>query len=324
MSEQFDVAIVGAGIAGLSAAQYAQMEGLKTVVFEEMAPGGQCMQVAHLENYPGVSDSPNGMDFAEGLQNRAEELGTEIRDEQVEEVRPEGVGFLVRTEDGTVLAKTVILATGGKPRKLGVPGEDEFSGRGISTCATCDGPFFRGQPVAVVGGGDAGCEEALFLAELASHVLLVEKGPRLTAQAILREAVIAHEKITVLPNAQITEIIGGADRRGIEKVKSVKIAIGAGGPTDEAAEERTEAVEAVFVFVGSRPVGPFPEGVERTALGRAVTDLRMETSVRRLFAVGEARDTPFAQLIVAAADGAIAAHACAGYVNGDAAEGELR
>ena len=205
----------------------------------------------------------------------------------------------METSDGTFSAFTVILATGARHRTLDVPGEKEFTGRGVSYCATCDGPFFRGKRILVVGGGDAACDEAIFLANLTDDVLMVHRRDRFRAQKALAERVLRHPNIEVRFNTEVREI------RGDRKVERVVLYNAENGSTCE------EGMDAVFIFIGSIPRTAVAPEATLDEAGYILTDARMETNVRGLFAVGDVRATPFRQLVVAAGDGAIAAHMAA-------------
>ncbi len=297
-----DVIIIGAGAAGLAAAQYAARASLDTLVVEEMAPGGQALVIDSLENYPGVKPTP-GFDFAEVMREQAERFGAAFLSATVDSLRKDGDAFVLATSEGELRSKTVILATGAKHRKLDVKGEAEFAGRGVSYCATCDGPFFKGKTMVVVGGGDSACDEAMFLSKLASKVVMVHRRDRFRAQKSLAERVLANERIDTRFNHVVVEIKGSA------KVESVVF------ERVDTHERYEEPADAVFVFVGSEPQTALVPDAAKDDTGAIVTNEVMESSIAGLFAAGDVRATPFRQIVTAASDGAIAAHRAAQYID---------
>ncbi|PKL08782.1 MAG: thioredoxin-disulfide reductase [Spirochaetae bacterium HGW-Spirochaetae-7] len=302
--ETYDLVILGAGAAGLGAAQYGARANLKTLVIEEMAPGGQALLIDRLENYPGLPEPVDGYTWSETMRAQAAEFGAEFMSSSVTAVRKEGDSFVVETGDGAVGAKAVIAATGAKHRHLGARGEEEFAGRGVSYCATCDGPFFRGKRMVVVGGGDAACDEAMFLSKLAERVIMVHRKDRFRAQKTLAARVLTNPKIEVRFETVVEEIKGG---KSVEAVTFKELGTG------RTYEEKTSAV---FVFVGSIPqTAALPAGLAKDDSGSIVTDDRMGTSLPGLFAVGDVRVTPFRQVVTAVSDGAVAAHCAASYID---------
>ena len=300
MDDIIDLVIVGGGAAGMGAAQYGARANLRTVVLEEMAPGGQALLIDKLENYPGLPVPVDGYTWTETMRSQAEEFGAEIRSTSVSAIRKAGDAFAIDTSDGPVKAKAVILATGAKHRHLDVPGEETYAGRGVSYCATCDGPFFKGKRMLVVGGGDAACDEAMFLSKLAEKVIMVHRKDRLRAQKALADRVLANPKIEMLWNTVVDEILGA---KAVEKVRLKNLHTG---------ELSELPVSAVFVFVGSIPqTGAIDDGVARDESGSILTNDRMETSLPGLYAVGDVRATPFRQVVTAVSDGAVAAHCAA-------------
>jgi thioredoxin reductase (NADPH) len=297
MAAQHDLIVVGGGAAGLSAAQYGARAGLGVLVLEQLASGGQALIIDKLENYPGLSDPVSGFDFIQRMEQQAVRFGVQIMNAAVSAVRREGETFTVETDRGPLAALAVVLATGAKHRHLGVPGEEELAGRGVSYCATCDGPFFKGKRMLVVGGGDAACDEATYLANLASSVLMVHRRETFRAQKALADRTISNPRIEVRFRTELRRILGDA------KVSGVRLVDNAAGRDYE------EAVDAVFIFVGSIPQTSAVPDVRLDEAGYVVTDQRMETSIPGLFAAGDVRSTPFRQLVVAAGEGAVAAHA---------------
>lgn len=301
--KHYDVVIIGAGAAGLTAAQYAARANLRTILLDKAGTGGQCNYISELENYPGFPDVITGEEFTERFERQARQFGAEIADGEVEEIIPENGTYRLRTDEGEITAKTVILATGARHRELGVPGEADLQGRGVSYCATCDGPMFEGKPMVVVGGGDAACDEATFLSKLTDRVILVHRRDRFRAQASLAERVLANPRIEVRFDTEVEEVLAAPNDFGIDAVHAVRLRNNGTGETT------TEETAAVFIFIGSDPQTDLVPFVERDAAGYVQTNEEMESSQPGLYAVGDVRATPFRQLVVAAADGAIAAHA---------------
>jgi thioredoxin reductase (NADPH) len=316
----WDLIIIGAGPAGLTAAQYGARANLRTLVMEELAPGGQALVIDVLENYPGnvgavgadgaVSAGPKtGFEFAQDLHRQAEGFGARFLTEQATALKREGGLFTVSLGNGeTKSAPAVILATGAKHRTLDIPGEAQFTGRGVSYCATCDGPFFRNKKIVVSGGGDAACDEAQYLARLTSQVVLLHRRDRFRAQKALADRVRNNPHIEVRLNTIIKEI------KGDKKVSSLVLehSDNNGKGTGEIYEEQADAV---FVFVGTIPQTALVPDAQKDEIGYIVTNQRMESSLPGLFAAGDVRSSPFRQVVVAAAEGAIAAHCAAEYIS---------
>lgn len=298
-----DVIIVGGGAAGLSAAQYAARANLNVLLVEEMASGGQALIIDDLENYPGINQPVKGYAFAETMEAQAKKFGAEITATSVSSIAKKGDIFSVETGKGTFTAHAVIVATGAKHRHLGVPGEKELTGKGVSYCATCDGPFFKNRRILVVGGGDAACDEAMFLAKLSDKVTLIHRRDRFRAQSALAERVMNNPNIKVQLNTVLDEIQG---ENRVERVALTRTDTG---------EKVTEEMDAVFIFIGSDPQNKLLPEVEKDESGYVIVNEGMESSIPGLYAVGDLRATPFRQLVVAAADGAIAAHCASQYID---------
>ena len=303
MEASYELVIIGAGAAGLAAAQYGARANLKTLVIEEMAPGGQALLIDVLENYPGILEPVSGFDLAEAMRTQAERFGAEFMSTSVEKVEKQGTGFIVRSSDGVLRAEAVIVATGAKHRRLGIPGEDEFIGRGVSYCATCDGPFFKGKRILVVGGGDSACDEAMYLSRLSDKVVMIHRKDRFRAQKALAERVLNNPAISVVFNTVALKI------SGTKKVETITMRNTVTGET------RDEAFDAVFVFVGSDPNTAIVPEVAKDETGSIVADDHMASSVPGIFAAGDVRSSPFRQIITACSDGAIAAHAASQYID---------
>jgi thioredoxin reductase (NADPH) len=300
-----DLIIIGAGPAGLTAAQYGARANLKVLVIEQVAPGGQILVIDRLENYPGVIEEISGYEFSLALYKQAETFGAAFITETVTSIKKDA-HYTVGLSDGkTLTAFAVILATGSKPALLGVPGETEFSAKGVSYCATCDGHFFKNKKMFIVGGGDAACEEARYLSHLTEKVVLFHRRDSFRAQKALAERTMKNPKIEVRFNTVIKEI------KGDERVKSV---IWENNKTGKTGEEETDAV---FIFVGTVPQSALARslGANLDEGGHIITDQKMATNVPGFYAVGDIRSNAFRQVVTAAADGAIAAHNAADYID---------
>lgn len=303
-----DLVIIGGGAAGITAAQYGARANLSTLVVEQTANGGQCLQIEGLDNYPGFPDPIDGYEFVQRFERQARQFGAEFLIAGVERLDKVDDQFILETTEGRIEARTVILATGAQHRHLGVPGEEQLAGRGVSYCATCDGPFFRNQRILVVGGGDAACDEATFLSKLSDRITLVHRRDRFRAQPAVAQRVLDNPNIDVRFNRRVVAIHGEKNAMGFEKVAAVTLE-----DTVTGEQERHET-DAVFVFIGSDPHTELVATLPKDEAGYIITDGTMETSVPGLFAVGDVRATPFRQLVVAAGEGAVAAHRAAAYL----------
>lgn len=298
----YDVIILGAGMAGLSASIYAARAGLKTLIIEKGAVGGQITLTLSVDNYPGDDTNPTGMELSEKMMRQADKFGVErITDEIIDTDLTSKVKVL-KSRDKTYEAKAVILATGANPRKLNIPGEDEFTGKGVAFCATCDGPFYTGSEIYVIGGGDAALEEAVFLTTFARKVYVVYRGDRLRAAKAVQEQAMANDKIEFIFNSEIKEITG--DQFGVNKVKMVN------NVTNEVTyllPKDGDKDFGVFIFVGYVPNTSLFEGVINLDKGYIVTDDDMRTNIEGVYAAGDVRKKTVRQVVTAASDGAIAA-----------------
>lgn len=307
MSEQntYDVIIIGAGPAGLCAALYAGRGMLRALTIERGAPGGELLNTDLIEDYIGF-ESVKGWELAQKFTEHAKKFGAEIVTDTVRTVRrmPEG-DFTVATDRGnTYRAPAVIVTAGGTPVKLGVPGEREYAGRGVSYCAVCDGAFFKGAVLAVVGGGDAAVEEADYLTRYASKVYLIHRRDQLRASRILQERAFANPKIEMVWSTKVVEIVGGEG--GVEHLKLEHAETGAAS---------TLPVGGVFIFIGFTPNTGIVEGhFEHDAGGYFVTDDRMMTSIEGLFAAGDVRAQLTRQITTAVGDATTAAIAVEKYL----------
>lgn len=294
---EVDVAIIGGGGAGLTAAVYSARARRSTVVFERNVTGGQIATTDAVENFPGFPEGVNGLDLAVRMEEQAARFGTRIVHEEVSELRIEDDGsFTLETGDGPYRAQSVIVTAGADYNKLGVPGEAELTGRGVSYCATCDGAFFRDMDVVVVGGGNAAMDEGLFLTGFARTVNVIHRRDTLRADAILQERAFTNPKMAFHWDT-VVEQINGED--GVTSVTLRDVQTG---------EEREMAVQGVFIFIGQTPNSHLLKGVvDMDGGGHAMVDLQMRTKVAGLYVAGDLRTRAARQLVSAAGDGATAA-----------------
>ncbi len=304
MSEQFDVVIVGAGPAGLAAGLYAARMNLSAVLVERGPVGGQLLNTELIEDYPGF-ESILGGELADRMGGHARKFGLDVREFQaVQQIDVAGDGTkIVRMEDGSELtAPALIMAAGGLPRRLGVPGEEELAGRGVSYCAVCDGAFFKGQELAVVGGGDAALEEGDFLTRYASRVYVIHRRDRFRAQPVLQDRARANPKIEFVLDAQVEEVTGQDKVRGVRYLQD--------------GVEKELPVGGVFIFIGFLPnSGLIKAHLEHDPAGYLVTGRDMQTSIEGLWAVGDVRAQLTKQIATAVGDGTTAAVAASQYVD---------
>jgi len=293
----YDVIIIGGGPAGLTAGLYTSRAKLDTLLVERMIMGGQVMTTTKVENYPGFPGGIDGPDLMVRFQEHCQEFGLRVDYGEVENLIDRGGEKIVVVDGKELRARTVIITTGAEPRKLGIPGEQEFTGRGVSYCATCDGAFFRNVPVAIVGGGDTAVEEALFLTKFASRVYLIHRRDKLRTTPILQDRLFAHEKIEVLWNSVVERAEGSA--AGLNALALRQVA-------DDA--RRTLEVQGVFVAIGVTPKAHFLADIlELDADGYILTDAECRTSMPGVFAAGDVRKKILKQIATAVGDGAIAA-----------------
>ena len=291
-----EVIILGAGPAGLAAALYAARADLKPLVFTGTQIGGQAAITHTIENYPGFPDGVGGSELSDLFQKNAERFGAELVYDQATAVDLSKRPFSVETYGTIYQAKTLILATGASPNELGIPGEQEFRGRGVSYCGTCDGWFFKDKKVVVVGGGDSALEEGLFLTRYASSVTIIHRRDELRAGAILQKRAFDHPKISFVWNSTVKEIKG---KDGVEAVLIENVKTG---------EQSEIATDGIFIFIGHTPNSEmFKSQLEMSDEGYVVVDIRMHTSVEGVFAAGEISDPHFRQVITSAGMGAAAA-----------------
>ncbi|RMG98595.1 MAG: thioredoxin-disulfide reductase [Chloroflexi bacterium] len=298
--EKERVVIIGSGPAGLTAALYTARGQLNPVVIAGNQLGGQISLTAEVENYPGFffdDHTPTGPELVEVMQKQAEHFGARIVFDEVVEVDfTKGSPFYIKTYGKEYLADAVIVTAGASPRRLGVPGEEAFIGRGVSYCGTCDGFFFRGKDIVVVGGGDSAMEEAIFLTRFANSVRVIHRRDQLRAGATLQKRAFANEKISFIWDTVVEEIVGNGTVQAV-KVRNVKSEETAVLPTD-----------GVFIFIGHYPNSKFLEGqVELDEHGYVITDEMMRTSVEGVFAAGEIQDAVYRQIATSVGQGCAAA-----------------
>ncbi len=304
-TQQFDVIIVGAGPAGLCAAMYAGRGLLKAVLLERGVPGGELLNTEWIDDYPGF-EHVLGRELAKKMTDHATRFGADIRQVQVDSIsrRDDGVFEVAASSGVTYEAPTVILTAGGTPTKLDVPGETEYAGRGVSYCAVCDGAFFKGETIAVIGGGDAAVEEADYLTRYADKVYVIHRRDQFRASRILQERLFANPKIEVIWNKVVRELKGGPS--GLESIELDDTVTG---------ENSSLAASGCFVFIGFRPnTGLVKQHFEHDSSGYIITDDRMMTSIPGLFAAGDLRVQLTRQITTAVGDATTAAIAVEKYL----------
>jgi thioredoxin reductase (NADPH) len=291
-----DLVVVGAGVAGLTAAMFAARYGLAVVVVDQIGVGGQIINAERIENFPGFPNALGGHELGPLLHEQAEAAGAEFMLDTVEAIEAGGTHHIVRGASENLRARAVIVAAGSALRPLGIAGEDKLIGRGVSHCAACNGSFFKGHEVCVVGGGDSALDEALLLTEHASRVTIFHRGEHLDAQKKLRDEAATHGKIAIVLNTSVEEIVGDDAVTGV-RLRDAKTV-----------STRLQTIKGVFVYVGLEPNTAFLRGVlALDAAGHIETDINMRTSVAGIFAAGDIRKHSVAQLAAAAGDGATAA-----------------
>ncbi|PMP92793.1 MAG: thioredoxin-disulfide reductase [Desulfurella sp.] len=299
----YDVVIVG-GPAGLTAGIYAARSGLKTIILEEKVFGGQIVFSADLENYPGFPEGISGMDIIDKFLEQAKKFEVEISYDGVEKIENDiSCKRVILTNKSCITTKTIILATGASADRLGCPGEAKFIGKGVSYCATCDGAFFKGKTVAVVGGGDSALEEALYLANLVKKIYLIHRRDQFRAVKILQDRVKKNNKIEIVFDSVVKEILGDKFVKGvlIENVKTKQ-------------QSRLD-IDGIFIYIGLTPNSKFVSDLIQTdEYGYIITNEEMETNIPGIFAAGDVRKKSLRQVVTACADGAIAASNAQKYI----------
>ncbi len=299
----YELVIIGGGPAGLTAGLYAARAGLNVVLIEKVVPGGQVIVSDWIENYPGFPEGLSGPDLVQKITEQVKRFDLNIESNEVVSVDLSEPAKKITLNDSTITTHTIIIATGASPKKLGVPGEDTFFGKGISSCATCDGPFFKDSIVATVGGGDTSVQESLFLTKFAKKVYLIHRRDKLRAAAILQKRALANEKIEIIWDSVLTDISGLTNVENIT-VQNVKTG-----------DKIQLSVDGCFIWVGTIPNTKFlADTVKLDEYGFIVAGLNMETSVPGVFAAGDVRNTPLRQIATAVGDGAIAAISAENYI----------
>lgn len=297
----YDLVIIGGGPAGLTAGIYAQRARLKTVLLEKQMVGGQIAVSDVIENYPGFP-SISGAGLMEKFEEHARGLGLEIRIDEARNITADGEVKVIKTTEGEIRTKSVIMATGASPKRLGVPGEKELTGKGVSYCATCDGPFFRNLKVMVVGGGDTAVKEAVYLSRLAAKVYIVHRRDKFRAEKMHQEKMESTENIEMLTSHVLREI-----KSENNLVKAAVLEDLKAGGTKEV------EIEGVFIFVGINPTTDFAD-LDKDDGGFIKSGPDMSTSMSGVFVAGDCRTTPLLQVATAVGDGAIAAASAIDYV----------
>lgn len=294
--KEYDIVIVGGGPGGLTAGLYGSRANLKTVMIEKYLPGGQIANTEEVEDYPGF-EMISGAELAMKMTDHAKKFGLEVVSDEVTEIKSEGEykKVAVCSSGDTYVGKAMVVCTGGSPVLLNVSGEQELSGKGVSYCAICDGAFFKDQVIAVVGGGDAAVEEAIFLTKFGSKVILIHRRDKLRAQKIIQERAFKNDKLEIIWDS-VVEKINGETRVESLSLKNVKTS-----------ETSTLAVGAIFVFIGFNPnTDIMPDGLKKTDSGYLITNERMETSIPGIYACGDVRDQLVRQITNAVGDGTTA------------------
>ena len=301
----YDLIIIGAGPAGLTAGLYSARARLNVLLLERLAPGGQVMNTDWVENYPGFPDGISGFELVEKMKTQAERFGLKIQGEEVTDLDISNEKKVIITPKGELETKALLLTCGATPRQLGIEGEVSLTGKGVSYCATCDGPFYRNREVAVIGGGDTAIEESLFLTRFVNKIYLVHRRDKLRAIKLLQERAMGEEKIEFIWDT-IPERIIGED--GVESVELRNVKDG---------EVSTKDVHGVFIFIGTTPNTELVRGkVDLDDNGFVITDNHMETSVPGVFAAGDIRSKLFRQIATAVGEGAAASFSAERYLEG--------
>lgn len=302
-SVDYELIIIGGGPAGLTAGLYAARGGLNVILIEKIVPGGQIIITDWIENYPGFPEGLSGPDLVQRMTEQVRRFDLSIENNEVVSVDFSEPVKKITLNDRTLTSPAIIISTGASPKKLGVPGEEIFYGKGISSCATCDGPFFKNSIVAAVGGGDTAVQESLFLTKFAKKVYLIHRRDKLRAAAILQKRALANEKIEMIWDSVLTDISGLTHVENIT-VKNVKTG-----------DKTKFSVDGCFIWVGTIPNAQFlGDSLKLDEYGFIIADVNMETSVPGVFAAGDVRNTPLRQVVTAVGDGAIAAISAENYI----------
>ena len=301
--KRYDMVIIGGGPGGYTAALYAARAGLKTIVLEKLSAGGQMALTSQIDNYPGFPNGVDGFELADNMQQQAQRYGAETELAEVAALHLESAIKRVETTEGDFEAKTVVIATGANPRPLGVANEQQLTGKGVHYCAHCDGMFYRGKTVAVVGGGNSAVADALHLSRLAKKVYLIHRRDSLRAEKIYEKALQDAENIEFLWNSTVSELLHEGRLNGI-RVQNV-----------QTGEERELVLDGLFISIGRSPATSLVKGqLKLDQAGYILADETTHTSLPGVFAVGDVRTKALRQVVTAVADGAVAAHFADAYL----------
>lgn len=298
---RYDVIILGAGPAGLTAGLYAARAGLKTAIIEKGQIGGQISLTLSVDNYPGLDNNPNGPDMTRTMLNQAESFGAVKISDEIISIEVENGLKILKSEKNTYEAKALIYAAGANPRKMGIEGEDEYVGKGVAYCATCDGAFYQNSDIYVVGGGDAAVEEAIFLTKFGKKVIILYRGEELKAANSIKEEAFNNEKIEIRYNTEVKKIIGG------QFVKSLVLENNKTGETYEVTNNEGDPDIGLFIFIGYIPNTNLIKDLVELERGYIKAGEDTKTNVEGIFAAGDVRVKSVRQVVTATSDGAIAA-----------------
>ena len=296
MKRIYDMVILGGGPGGYTAALYAARAGLDTVVLERLSAGGQMALTSEIDNYPGFPEGIDGFELGMKFQEQAEKFGAKTEYAEVRSLDLKASPKVLHTSEGDFLARTVVIATGAGPRKLGLPDEERLTGRGVHYCAHCDGMFYRGKTVAIVGGGNSAAAEALYLSRVAKKVILIHRRDSLRATKIYHEPLKNLGNLSFRWNSAVTELLGD------ERLRAVRVKNLLSG------EEEELQIDALFVSIGRKPAAELVAGQLELENGYIAADESTQTSIPGVYAVGDIRTKALRQIITAASDGANAAH----------------
>ncbi|MBF0099317.1 MAG: thioredoxin-disulfide reductase [Desulfobacterales bacterium] len=303
MTTDYELVIIGGGVAGLTAGMYAARSQLKVILIEKLMPGGQILSSDWVENYPGFPEGINGADLSQRTAEQAIRFGLPIQSDEVLGITLKDHIKIIQLSNRIITTQALIIATGASPRKLNVPGEDNFFGKGVATCATCDGPFYKNRIVAAIGGGDTAVQESAYLTRFVQKLYLIHRRDELRATAILQERIKTNPKIEIIWNSVVTEV------HGKDKLESITL------QNTKTKTFQEVKVDGCFVWVGIIPNTQWlKQLVALDSTGFVVVNANMETSVPGIYAAGDVRNTPLRQLATAVGDGAIAAVSAQHYI----------
>ncbi len=306
VSDNYDAVIIGGGPAGLTAAIYLGRARIKTLVIEEMIPGGQAATTVRLENYPGFPEGIGGAELGSLMEKQAKNFGADIIYDNVIDVDFKNEEKIIKLNKREIRSKIVIIASGAKPRKMHVPGAEEFEGKGISYCATCDGPLFRDKNIAIIGGGNSAIEEAIFLLRFVKSIIIVQDLPKLTAEKILEERLIKHKNVKLTFNNKILSI------NGEKEIKSISV------EKTNSKKKMDIPAEGIFIYIGYIPNTDYLKGhIELDKFNYVKTNENLETNIKGVFAAGDVCKKTLRQVATAVGDGAIAAFMATKYLENE-------